>query len=492
MQFANAYLMGELLQTPGISSPNYVTGVSGWRIGQDGSAEFNNAVIRGNISGSAAYATTAGLATDAQAVHGVVVSRDTTAASSNYTVNGQLPGTGWSIDRMGNAVFNNITSYGNASGPGGAWDNLVANVTFKYRGLELQGLLNTITNQILAIQAALPLGIIAWGNLPNTAGPYPAGNLVRVGMFYIGTPMRTGRTYRLSMSPILLNANVIDASCNMFINYTTDGSVPSATPGGSTIQMQNVPWVVPQYYQAATFDLIFTVPTSATWNFLFGLDTTGTNHPTALTASIPGSVTVTIEDLGPSVALNSLHNTFVAPPPPPPAMTQYNISQRCTRSNAYKGDGSIMTNANGHLFQGTDPSGYNGTQSSDAFFDGTGANTLTLLHSTGCGNGNLQYMRVFFYWEHWYYNAGGVMRLGYVDSASGYHLLGDYNVGPANAAIMADLVGSLAQVSILNGNFVGFTLGYQASCPAGDENFYGYSAGTGDPNAPLFEAGWLV
>jgi hypothetical protein len=40
-----------------IRSPNYVTGVSGWTINKDGSAEFNNVVIRGGqvISGTALY-----------------------------------------------------------------------------------------------------------------------------------------------------------------------------------------------------------------------------------------------------------------------------------------------------------------------------------------------------------------------------------------------------------------------------------------------------
>ncbi|HEY6019824.1 MAG TPA: hypothetical protein VIY48_07935 [Candidatus Paceibacterota bacterium] len=42
---------------PGVHSDNYVTGVSGWTINKDGSAEFNNVVIRGSevLGGTALY-----------------------------------------------------------------------------------------------------------------------------------------------------------------------------------------------------------------------------------------------------------------------------------------------------------------------------------------------------------------------------------------------------------------------------------------------------
>lgn len=49
MSFANPIVAGIVLVIPAIQSPNYVTGVSGWTIKQDGSVEFNNATIRGNL-----------------------------------------------------------------------------------------------------------------------------------------------------------------------------------------------------------------------------------------------------------------------------------------------------------------------------------------------------------------------------------------------------------------------------------------------------------
>lgn len=43
---------GVALRRPAIQSPNYVTGMSGWTINADGSAEFNNLTIRGTFMGT--------------------------------------------------------------------------------------------------------------------------------------------------------------------------------------------------------------------------------------------------------------------------------------------------------------------------------------------------------------------------------------------------------------------------------------------------------
>lgn len=50
MPFTNPLVAGNTLIRESIQSPNYVAGVSGWTINKDGSAEFNNVVIRGTVS----------------------------------------------------------------------------------------------------------------------------------------------------------------------------------------------------------------------------------------------------------------------------------------------------------------------------------------------------------------------------------------------------------------------------------------------------------
>jgi hypothetical protein len=55
--FRNSILAGLTLVREAIQSDNYVTGVSGWTINQDGSAEFSDVVIRGgtSVGGEAFY-----------------------------------------------------------------------------------------------------------------------------------------------------------------------------------------------------------------------------------------------------------------------------------------------------------------------------------------------------------------------------------------------------------------------------------------------------
>lgn len=47
MPFSNPVVGGTTLIRPAINSPDFVTGVSGWSINKDGSAEFNDLIVRG-------------------------------------------------------------------------------------------------------------------------------------------------------------------------------------------------------------------------------------------------------------------------------------------------------------------------------------------------------------------------------------------------------------------------------------------------------------
>lgn len=59
--FRNSILAGVTLIRSAIRSPNFVTGVSGWTINQDGSAEFNNLTIRGTFNGNNFLISSAGI-----------------------------------------------------------------------------------------------------------------------------------------------------------------------------------------------------------------------------------------------------------------------------------------------------------------------------------------------------------------------------------------------------------------------------------------------
>jgi hypothetical protein len=50
MPFRDEITSGEALNRTGIKSPNYVAGSAGWRVGKDGSAEFNSLTSRGTFT----------------------------------------------------------------------------------------------------------------------------------------------------------------------------------------------------------------------------------------------------------------------------------------------------------------------------------------------------------------------------------------------------------------------------------------------------------
>ncbi|NUR38806.1 MAG: hypothetical protein HOV73_01800 [Streptomyces sp.] len=82
MEFQDELAGGIFLIRPALRSPDYVAGVSGWTINVDGSAEFNDVVIRGDLS------------------------------SSNYVAGVS----GWHLDDAGSAEFNDVVIRGDGSG----------------------------------------------------------------------------------------------------------------------------------------------------------------------------------------------------------------------------------------------------------------------------------------------------------------------------------------------------------------------------------------
>lgn len=87
----------QFLRLAFLRSPNYVTGVSGWTVNQDGSAEFNNLTIRGTFFGSRFIINSAGAFFYSGApASGNLIASITDAAGT---------------DSFGNAYVGGITSY---------------------------------------------------------------------------------------------------------------------------------------------------------------------------------------------------------------------------------------------------------------------------------------------------------------------------------------------------------------------------------------------
>lgn len=95
MMPGNPIVGGVALRRPAIESPNFVTGVSGWAINQDGSAEFNNLSFRGTFNGTNFIINSTGayFYSGTPAAGNLIGTEGLTAAGSDGFGNAVLPGT---------------------------------------------------------------------------------------------------------------------------------------------------------------------------------------------------------------------------------------------------------------------------------------------------------------------------------------------------------------------------------------------------------------
>lgn len=114
----NPVVGGTALMRQAIRSPNFVTGSTGWSINQDGSAEFNNVVIRNGqiVSGTALFysgAPALGNLTES------IASVGGTDSKGNVYLSGTASYAGGGT--IASAIQGNVINFFTAPGPGGPW-----------------------------------------------------------------------------------------------------------------------------------------------------------------------------------------------------------------------------------------------------------------------------------------------------------------------------------------------------------------------------------
>jgi hypothetical protein len=120
-------------------------------------------------------------------------------------------------------------------------------------------------------------------------------------------------------------------------------------------------------------------------------------------ASTNVPVRLLVEDVGPlintysGVFLNGANQT-----PPPPQLVTYVRQYNCNNSMNYTGSNTQYNYDTGRMYQGLSPAGQGNLKSIGLFPDMTG----------DLAGATINYMRVYFYFDHWYYNSGGTARLG--------------------------------------------------------------------------------
>jgi len=115
-----------------------------------------------------------------------------------------------------------------------------------------------------------------------------------------------------------------------------------------------------------------------------------------------------VNDVGPGIAHSPSFSpgggSNPAPPPPVPAKQNY-VRQYGTIYNAnYDGNNNRYTFNDNVVFQGLSPAGY-GNLKGLCDFD---RNAIT----SDLSGADIQYVRVYFNFQHWYYNSGGTARIG--------------------------------------------------------------------------------
>lgn len=157
------------LAIPSIFSPNFVTGVSGWKISKDGSSEFNNVTVRGTFKGTAYIFNAAG--------H--FFYSGTPAAGNLIYSNTNSSG----LDQFNNAYIGGLTKYDNVSLVAGnflagntqyysftAQPNAVFTALHASVGLQTEGTTGIQVSDFLQLQTGvIPSGLILTPVLYSTA-----------------------------------------------------------------------------------------------------------------------------------------------------------------------------------------------------------------------------------------------------------------------------------------------------------------------------------
>lgn len=259
-----------------------------------------------------------------------------------------------------------------------------------YKGMELTALLD-----------AKPKGLVAWGKR-TTASTTAATTSTRMPYLRVDFLATPGRAYKVSTTPIWSSGNSTSAGTLVRLNYETSGS---AAGEFSPVLTQDV--AGERSYDNAwegaglTLSGIIYVSNPANVSVMLSFQAMGTGTVN-LNANAAYPICIFIEDMGPLVSETGLDFNGVSAPTPPPIKTNYYKEFSLTGASSYTGSNGYYAYMENKMFQGESPAGQ-GNLSSVACFQSM---TSTLSGAT------ITDMRVYLYFELWYYNSGGTAWIG--------------------------------------------------------------------------------
>lgn len=261
----------------------------------------------------------------------------------------------------------------------------------------------------------LPRGIVGFG---QTGSGHSTTADVTHGIYEVSFLAQPGRSYRITVPSFMMSANGA-GTVGMVVAYTipsTDGGI-AATPKTTS---QKIGWS----YVRTTGSGLVSIPTltrvmrchpqgptfagelrQGVCRVLLCLYSTGT------TASLYGNADtrtqIVVEDIGPHLPQTEVANNGdpVTPNPDPPSKVTRTQTFTAAWVQSYKGDNSRYSSGGGdnRMYQGQQPYTGFGNMRSLAGFQ-----SLSSLLS----GAEVNWIDVYFYFEHWYNNAGGTAVAG--------------------------------------------------------------------------------
>lgn len=264
----------------------------------------------------------------------------------------------------------------------GAFGQVNATDALYYKGKELSTLLDNGGSKIIA--AALRLT----GSAVDASG---SGNIPYL---RVEVPVRYGRIYKVSTSALATTCSGTNIA-TVGIKYNV-GGIASLADGSMTEGFTS------GTNDSITLQELFTPlnPATTSFSFLLWMGTTGGTAGFRATPSRPARLYV--EDVGPN--MNSIGNgtSLDGVATPPPAVNTYVKQYASWNSMNYDGNGNQYNYNTGSMYQGLSPAGYGNLNSISLHPD----MTADLAGAT------VNYIRVYFNFTHWYYNAGGTAQIG--------------------------------------------------------------------------------
>lgn len=382
-------------------------------------------------------------------------------------------GAGWSINRDGTADFYNLTTRGSAEGPVAAYDTVIANNSLLYMGTELGALLTEKERGYA-------------GYFERTTTSVTAGVGVQATVARLTVPTVAGRAYRLKITGSMYTNGYNDGHIDVYVRYTTSGVEP--TTASPILRLTSVTNRIVGH--ANGFELEKGLLGNGNELKLLlcfkGLEPVGATFAMYGEATWP--IIMYVEDMGAALPLLGINDDGASAPP----KTYRSILTGAFDSRSYQGNGTALSSGNGAQYMYQGDIGVDGNRRSWCWFD-----NATILALQGVPYADIDYLDIYFYFQHWYYSSGGYCHIGWHDKTGVSNTEqggARYDVGyqQYTGRNQGRWINIKENASLRNGLYDGYLKGIVLVKDGGNSlTDYGIALGaTGGNNRPFLRAGY--